>query len=342
MKNYIQKLYNSQVLNTIQKKYKNEKQLNYHPYYHSNCHDCHWYLSKYSSSGTYGSRVYNYCNFILQKQLMKLNLAFLIIFIFLSCQKELKTSFDECTFYHLNEPGVVWKMPSALNEISGIEILNDKKIICHNDEDGHLFIYDLKNKIVEKIISFSNDGDYEDLAIKGSTAFVLRSDGAIFEVQNYLNTPKTIKHKTFLTGKDDAEGLFFEAEKNRLLVACKENSDKKKGNGTKLVYEFLLDENVLNPKPILTISQNEINSRSQFSPSGIAIHPISKNIYILSSVGKMLAEFSSEGKLQKIYNLNNSHFQQPEGISFGKNGDLYISNEAKKNKGNILKFNYLP
>jgi hypothetical protein len=274
--------------------------------------------------------------------MMNLIIPFLTFFMLLSCQEQPKATFDECKLYDLKQPSAVWEMPEALNEISGIEILAHQKVICQNDEDGNLFVYDLNNKSLEKTIPFAKEGDYEDVGIKDSTAFVLRSDGTIFEVQNYLNSPKTIKHKTFLTQKDNAEGLFFEAEKNRLLVACKENSDKKNGEDTRFVYEFLLSKNKLNPIPILTISRNDLNSKLQFSPSGIAIHPISKNIYVLSSVGKMLAEFSSEGKLKKTYSLNYSHFQQPEGISFDKNGDLYISNEGKKNKANILKFNYIP
>jgi DNA-binding beta-propeller fold protein YncE len=277
---------------------------------------------------------------------MKLNLAFLTFFIILSCQKQPKADFDDCKIYNLKQPNAVWELPETLNEISGIEILNNQKVICHNDEDGNLFVYDLNNNLVEKTIPFAKKGDFEDVAINDSTAFVLRSDGTIFEVQNYLSEPKSLRHKTFLTEDDNAEGLFFEAEKNRLFVACKENSGEKNGKGNRYVYEFLRIENKLNPNPILTISQKEISEtyhlKAQFSPSGIAIHPISKNIYVLSSVGKMLAEFTSEGKLQKIYNLDYSHFQQPEGISFGENVALYISNEAKKNKANILKFNYLP
>lgn len=276
-----------------------------------------------------------------KKIIMNLTISFLTFFIVLSCQKQSKETFDDCKFYNLKAPSVVWGMPETLDEISGIEILNNQEIICHNDEDGNLFVYGLSSKIIEKTIPFAKKGDYEDVAIQGNTAFVLRSDGTIFEVQNYLNSPKTIKHKTFLTEEDNAEGLFFDKEKNRLLVACKENSKEKKEKGTRFVYEFLLNENTLNPNPILTISQNDISTKSQFSPSGIAIHPISKNIYVLSSVGKMLAEFTSAGKLQKLYSINYPHFQQPEGISFNENGNLYISNEAKKGNANILKFNYI-
>jgi len=277
---------------------------------------------------------------------MKLSLSFIIFTLFLSCQEQQKTTFDECTSYHLNQPSAIWKMPKVLDEISGIEILNNQKIVCQNDEKGNLYVYNLNNRSLEKTISFAKKGDYEDIAIKGSSVYVLRSDGTIFEVQNYLSQPKTIIHKAFLKQEDNIEGLFFDIQKNRLLLACKGNSDQKTVKNTRFVYEFSLRKNVLNPNSILTISQKEIQktypTKSLFSPSGIAIHPISKNIYILSSVGKMLAEFTSEGKLQKIYKLNFSHFQQPEGISFNENGDLYISNEAKKNKATILKFNYIP
>ncbi len=276
---------------------------------------------------------------------MKLSVSiFTALFLFF-CQKQPKPIFDECTLYSLSQPNEVWKMPKKLKEISGIAIINNQKIVCNNDEDGDIFIYDLKTKKVEKTILFAKKGDYEDIAIKESIAFVLRSDGTIYEVKNYLKNSEIIKHKTFLTKIDDTEGLFFDKSKNRLLIACKENSASKKEKGIRFVYEYLLEYNSLNPNPILTISQKKIRSKYQIknhlAPSGIAIHPITKNIYILSSVGKLLIECTPKGKLQKVYNLNYLHFQQPEGISFDMNGDLYISNEAKGGKGNILKFNYL-
>ena len=274
---------------------------------------------------------------------MKLSVSFIALLFLLSCLEQPKENFDACTIYSLSQPDNIWKMPKILKEISGIEI-NNQKIICNNDEDGDLFIFNLKTKKIERTIRFAKKGDFEDIAIEESDAFVLRSDGAIFEVKNYMKNPQILKHKTFLTKIDDTEGLFFDASKNRLLIACKGNSDKY-AKGLRLIYEFLLEDMQLSPKPVLTLSQKEIQSKykikNHLAPSGIAIHPITKNIYILSSVGKMLVECTPKGKLQKVYNLNYSHFQQPEGISFDINGDLYISNEAKRGKANILKFNYL-
>lgn len=276
---------------------------------------------------------------------MRLILLFLSFFILISCQKQLKVNFDQCNSYNLNQPEKIWKMPSELNEISGIVLLENQKLAAQNDEDGKIFIYDLNNKNIEKTISFAKDGDYEDIAINGNTAYILRSDGTIFEIKNYKTEPKTIKNHTFLSQDDDTEGLFFDAAKNRLLIACKGNSSVLGSKKTRLIYEFSLENNTLNPTPIIIISQKEIkekyNNDNHFSPSGIAINPITKNIFVLTSVGKMMAEFSPEGKLLNVFDLDYPHFQQPEGISFDKNGDLYISNEAKGKKANILKFNYL-
>lgn len=276
---------------------------------------------------------------------MKLIVSFLSFFILISCQKQPKGNFDECKWYHLSEPESIWEMPSELNEISGIALLENQKIIAENDEEGKLFIYNLKNNSIEQTILFGKDGDYEDVAINGETAYILRSDGTIFEIINYKTIPKTIKHHTFFSQDDDTEGLFFDAAKNRLLIACKGNSSVLESKKYRLIYEFLLENNTLNPKPIITISEKEIkkkyNNANYFAPSGIAIHPITKNIFVLTSVGKMMAEYSTEGKLLNVFDLDYPHFQQPEGISFDKNGDLYISNEAKGKKANLLKFKYL-
>jgi len=69
---------------------------------------------------------------------MKLSIALLIFTTLLSCQEKTKTAFDECSYYSLKQPNIVWKMPKVLKEISGIEILNNQKIISHNDEKGKL------------------------------------------------------------------------------------------------------------------------------------------------------------------------------------------------------------
>src|SRR5204863_2389137 len=78
-----------------------------------------------------------------------------------------------------------------------------------------------------------------------------------------------------------------------------------------------------------------------FEPSGIAIHPVTRDLYIISSVGKVLVIISPDGHLSNVIQLNPKVFKQPEGIAFNSKGDLFITNEGKQGKGNILEFNII-
>jgi hypothetical protein len=66
----------------------------------------------------------------------------------------------------------------------------------------------------------------------------------------------------------------------------------------------------------------------KFKPSAAAIHPLTKELYIVSSVNKALVIADRNGKVRKVYRLDPGIFKQPEGITFSPAGDLFISNEA--------------
>ena len=82
------------------------------------------------------------------------------------------------------------------------------------------------------------------------------------------------------------------------------------------------------------------DKNAEFKPSAAAIHPIEKRLYILASVGKLLVIADTQGKVQEVYRLNPDIYQQPEGITFAPNGDMYISNEAKGLVPTLLYFPY--
>jgi len=82
----------------------------------------------------------------------------------------------------------------------------------------------------------------------------------------------------------------------------------------------------------------DVNGDIRFQPSAIAIHPESKNVYILSFTSSVLAVYTSYGELVTASNLNKRIFMQPEGICFDDENSLYISNEGNGGTANILKF----
>jgi hypothetical protein len=63
-------------------------------------------------------------------------------------------------------------------------------------------------------------------------------------------------------------------------------------------------------------------------------------MFLLSSVDKLLFVFNTKNELEFIEQLNPDMFKQPEGITFMKNGDLFISNEGIKKSATLVQFKY--
>lgn len=235
-----------------------------------------------------------------------------------------------------------WKMPKQLNEISGITWIGDNKLACVQDEEGLIFIYDLPSKMVEKTISFSEGGDYEGITIADSTIFVLRSDGKLFEVKNYLNEDlKVNTYDTPFAGKNNMESLTFDSKNNRLLMMPKDNDlDSKNSVG---IYSFNLETKKVETEPLFKVAyedpifkKNSKKKSNSIHPSDIAISPINGNFYILEGKNPQLLVLDAKGKALNLHKLNKKTFNQPEGIIFSPEGVLYISNEGKKGTANIL------
>jgi len=76
--------------------------------------------------------------------------------------------------------------------------------------------------------------------------------------------------------------------------------------------------------------------------SGIAIHPLTDYLYIVSSVSKTLVVLDERHQLHAAVHLDANLFEQPEGLTFSPKGHLYISNEGKNGLPNLLKFKFTP
>ncbi|MDB5264104.1 MAG: hypothetical protein JWQ14_3387 [Adhaeribacter sp.] len=235
-------------------------------------------------------------------------------------------------------------MPAILREVSGIAYIDDNRFACVQDESGVIFIYNTKTKKIEQQITFGAAGDYEGIALVKNIAYVVRSDGKVFEVNDITTRSPHIKeYSTPLTTKNNVEGVAYDRKGNRLLLAIKGNeTDEANFKG---IYGFDLKSKTLAVKPVYKIDLNdsllEANSGkkvgTRIQPSDIAIHPSTGDIYLLEGTNPQLFILDPTGRLTNRYKLPGSGFSQPEGLDFSPNGDLYISNEGKKEAGNILK-----
>ncbi len=235
-----------------------------------------------------------------------------------------------------------WEMPKVLNEVSGISWISNNTIACVEDEDGIIFIYDLKKEKVIQEITFAGSGDYEGIVINDKDAYVMRSDGLIYEVSRFRESePKTTTFQTAFTARNNIETLTLDAEKNSLVVTPK---DRDQSDDFKGVYYIPLDSKKMDAQPFIQINMKDKALKDYkkkkayrtFSPSDVAIHPVTGDYYVLEGKNPKLAILDSDGTIKKVYKLDKDDFAQPEGITFSPDGKLFISNEARKDEATIV------
>ncbi|GAB2836703.1 SdiA-regulated domain-containing protein [Ferruginibacter profundus] len=235
-------------------------------------------------------------------------------------------------------------MPAVLSEISGIAFskVGNDTIYAEQDEEGKLFHFKPGDKNITST-KFAKKGDYEDLAICDNTVIMLRSDGTLFSFP--LNTAAdeetdSVQEWKGIIPEGEYEGMYADDSSN-IYVLCK-NCGGKQTNGyiLKLTGSNIATAGnfIVDTKAIEELTGEK---KIKFHPSALAKNLFTNEWYILSSVNKLLVTADNNWNIKNAYRLNPTLFNQPEGIAFDKEGNLFISNEAgDTGEGTILKFNY--
>lgn len=243
--------------------------------------------------------------------------------------------------------GEKFNMPESLLEISGIAFNTYDPAIVYaiQDEEGRLFSLQWGNKKASNS-KFGPRGDYEDLAILRGQVYVINSSG------DMLSFPLSAKSADISSGvqtwdgflpKGEYESLYADEQEQVLYALSKSGGKKKKKTRG---FKINIDQGTKNPGQIseFELDQNAIESMGFKLNSGLRVsaltrHPQNKEWYILSSAEKLLVIAGPDWKIKGVYDLDASTFNQPEGIAFDKNLNLYISNEGDElTNGNVLKF----
>ncbi|HEX8516338.1 MAG TPA: hypothetical protein VF868_09080 [Bacteroidia bacterium] len=265
--------------------------------------------------------------------------------------------------YNLAVPDAAYVLPDILLEISGAVYLSPNTLACVQDENGVIFVYDLLKKEITGQHGFTIDGDYEGIALVGKVIYVLRSDGTLFEIADYRSEKSTVR--TYATGIPSVnnEGLCYDKENNRLLIAAKSSVGKgPELKDQRVIYSFDLKTKTLGKQPLFIFNVQSLKDFAiknnvklemrakkngkpaepllRFRPSAIAIHPVTKKLFLLSAADHILFIFNMNGNIEHIEPLDAEMFNKSEGITFGENADMLITNEGQYKKPTLLRFNY--
>lgn len=273
------------------------------------------------------------------------------------------TSNEKLSGYNLTAPETMLTLPDILHEISGLTYVDSNTFACIQDEKGILFIYNWKTNEIENQYAFHLDGDYEGIARVGKSMYVLRSDGTLFEIDDY-ESPDFQLH-SYDTGipAQNNEGLCYDADQNRLLIACKGKIDNDaEFKDKRMIYSFDLHTKTMNGEPVFDFDLSTIKAFAQqqrinlpakgkkknkmpepvikFMTSDIGIHPLTKKLYLLSATDHLLFIFKMNGEIEHIEQLNPELFNKAEGIAFLPSGDMLITNEGQRDRPTLLEFKY--
>ncbi len=247
--------------------------------------------------------------------------------------------------YDFTQPTLEIRLPRMLREISALSMDEFGRLLAVQDETGFLFTIDPSTGEIIKRERFESSGDYEGVERVGDRVLVLRSSGHLYTVSAANPKRKTTsRQKLKLPGDCDAEALGYDDVEEILLVGCK-SGDGVRGRRGRSIFAFDRSGGSLSEEPYLFIDDDllaqacgDCSKRSRaFNPSAIAIQPTTRELYILSATNELLLIYSSESS--KLIKLKLDRLPQPEGLTFDRNGVLYIASEGQSKKATLYAFN---
>ncbi len=262
--------------------------------------------------------------------------------------------------YKFDDVSEVMILEKPLMEISGLSMgYGDTTLLANNDEKGNIYEVSIASSKVINKIKFAQKGDYEGIERIGDEIVVAKHNGNLYFYDVELD--KTSEIKTDLSSKNDIEGLCYDQKAGLILMASKgQGLGEERTKKEKAIFAYNIEDQYLSQEPYLMVEDSILKkfvretfsdmSKSglkqlvkrakDFSPSGIAIHPKTDHLYIISARGSTLVVFDELHQFVELVFLNDSSIPQPEGICFNSNGDLFISTEGRGFSGKIFRFNY--
>ena len=247
--------------------------------------------------------------------------------------------------YDFSAPDEKMELGKQLHEISGMAYVPGKNmILAENDEKGDIFMVDFNNKSDNAgKVKFGGKGDYEDIVHTDTAEYMLVATGSVIQVMTKDSSFTTKEFTLDRGGNSEFEAMYLGADKKSLVLLCKECSKEK--DEVRTAYRFDLATLTFSTEPLYTIDVAVIkkmlnDEKAEFKPSAAAINPVTGKLFIVASVGKLLIIADKNGKVEQVFRLDEKMYNQPEGMTFAPNGNLYISNEGGEGIATILKFTY--
>ena len=258
-----------------------------------------------------------------------------------AAKEELNLSVNLLQQYDFFHPSIVIKLPKELKEVSGIRFINDSVLVMISDSKPDIFFFNIRQQAIVKQIRVGSRGDFEDIAVSGDRIYVIQSNGVLWTVGQYNESPTLTADSLPLQQPFEIEGLSTNEKGDSLFLAAKYwHKDDLVPAGMLPVWGWSLTEKKRTEKPVLLVPEKVNSSKGlqEFHTSGILpVYPENRWL-LISTNNKFIIQMNPAGQVDTLIKLDEDVFVKPEGIAFSPNGNLFISNEGKYDKAILLAF----
>jgi len=254
----------------------------------------------------------------------------------------------------------IFLFPQELKEISAVEMTTKSDLIWTLEDKGNeanLYAIDWKGKLVSTLsITDAVNNDWEDLTSDGEGNVYIgdfgnndneRKDLCIYKVDaaqlNKSTTKIASKISFYFPEQKDfpptKSGLFYDVEaffilNNTFYLFTKNRSSQ--FDGTTLLYS--VPNEIGNHRARFISSFKTCDVYKKCAITSADSSPDGKSIVLLSGASVwVFTDYKNDDFFSgKAHQIDLQHFSQKEGICFGKNNKIYISDERKKKSGGKL------
>ena len=196
-----------------------------------------------------------------------------------------------------------WIMPRNLDELSGIVLTHDGRLLAHGDEKGQVSEIDYRRGIVTKQFVVGHPtvkADLEAITVAKGFVYLLASNGTLYEFREGANGERVdyTTRDTRLGKECEFEGLAFDSTLDALLLACKHVGSKHLKDDL-VIYRWKL-EGSGDRLSRLTVPLKDIVGQigeKHFQPSDITVDPFTGDYVLISGIEKAMVEITPDGRV---------------------------------------------
>ena len=242
------------------------------------------------------------------------------------------------------ETATHWKLPGRLEEISGLAMTRDHRLLAHNDEAGVIYELDYRRGSILKTFALTDmvkpvADDFEGIAAVEDQIYLATSSGRLYECREGT-AGQSVLFNVYTTGigRDcEIEALAYDAKQRMLLLMCK-NSRSAAQQNQLTIYRWSIDAKQLSEDahtviPVIDFARHIKGKK--FQPSGIELHPASGNYFVVAARQGAIAELTPAGQILAVRQFSAPWHRQVEGITFAADSTLIVADEGAGKKARL-------